>query len=49
MAGESVERYEMLFCDRERCRVNTFERGRTGKCPGCDSVGKSLPKAGSYS
>lgn len=32
-------RYEMLYCDRVSCRVNTFEAGSNGKCPGCDEAG----------
>lgn len=33
-------KYEMLYCDNTGgCRVNTFEAGSTGKCPGCDEIG----------
>jgi len=33
------DRFEMLYCDDVSCRVNTFEAGSNGKCPGCDAVG----------
>ena len=44
------DRFEMLYCDSARCRVNTFERGderddvrgRVGLCPGCRSEGEEL-------
>lgn len=32
-------KYEMLYCDQVSCRVNTFEAGTSGKCPGCEEVG----------
>jgi len=48
----SEDQYEMLYCDRTACRVNTFERGedeviidgrrRAGRCPGCGSLGLPL-------
>ncbi len=31
--------YQMVYCDSADCRVNTFERGKTGKCPYCRSEG----------
>ena len=44
------DRYQMLYCDNMKCRVNTFERGdgsdsirgRSGICPGCGSEGEEL-------
>ena len=44
------DRYQMLYCDNAKCRVNTFERGdgtdsihgTDGLCPGCGSEGEEL-------
>jgi hypothetical protein len=35
-------RYLMLYCDNIRCRVNTFEHGSNGRCPGCNRVGEEV-------
>lgn len=41
--------FEMLYCDRASCRVNTFERGDgsdnrrgSGRCPGCGDAGEVI-------
>lgn len=44
------EKYQMLYCDNLRCRVNTFERGDgsdyvhgiDGLCPGCGNEGEVI-------
>jgi len=38
------EQFEMLYCDTARCRVNTFERGQDGACPGCLTQGEVIPR-----
>lgn len=46
----TTEPYEMLYCDRVLCRVNTFERGdgsdnvrsEDGRCPGCGRFGEVI-------
>lgn len=38
-----MDPYMMLYCDLVRCRVNTFEAGKDGKCPGCGRTGEQLP------
>lgn len=35
--------YEMLYCDDAQCRVNTFEAGTQGTCPGCTKPGYEIP------
>lgn len=43
---EDFARFDMLYCDAARCRVNTFERGRPadeGRCPGCSLIGIPVP------
>lgn len=47
--AEPGGRFEMLYCDRASCRVNTFERGDasddrrgSGRCPGCGSAGEAV-------
>lgn len=34
--------YEMLYCDTASCRVNEFECGSTGRCPGCGEIGEVI-------
>ena len=34
--------FTMLYCDSNRCFVNTFEYGYTGTCPGCGERGIEL-------
>jgi hypothetical protein len=42
------DQFQMLYCDKSLCRVNTFERGNgsdnrrgeTGRCPGCGEPGE---------
>lgn len=45
------DQFEMLYCDKASCRVNTFERGdgsdnprsaESGRCPGCGEPGKKI-------
>ena len=44
------DRYQMLYCDNMKCRVNAFERGdgsdsvrgTDGLCPGCGWEGEVL-------
>lgn len=36
------DRFLMLYCDDASCRVNTFEAGDDGTCPGCGEVGHRL-------
>lgn len=33
------DKYDMLYCDQNLCRVNTFERGEDSRCPGCNRTG----------
>jgi hypothetical protein len=44
----TYDRFEMLYCDNPRCRVNTFERGAqsAGRCPGCNDKGIPVPRKG---
>ena len=42
MDDHTDDRYLMLFCDDTGCRVNTFEHGADGACPGCGSTGGNL-------
>lgn len=34
----TTDKYRMMYCGSALCRVNTFEHGRTGKCPGCGEL-----------
>lgn len=42
------DQFQMLYCDKVACRVNTFERGDgsdnrrgdTGRCPACGEPGE---------
>lgn len=36
------DRFMMLYCDETSCRVNTFEHGTHGTCPGCGTLGETL-------
>lgn len=48
MNATGGDQFEMLYCDTPRCRVNTFERGKRGFCPGCEESGLPLvPACGS--
>ncbi|QGJ96958.1 hypothetical protein PBI_TEAMOCIL_6 [Microbacterium phage Teamocil] len=38
--------WRMLYCDSRGCRVNTFEHGPWGRCPGCNAEGFPLPEGG---
>jgi hypothetical protein len=38
------KKIEMLYCDTARCRVNTFEHGPSGRCPGCGWDGVPIPE-----
>jgi hypothetical protein len=38
------KKFTMLYCDNGRCRVNTFEHGHNGRCPGCDRPGEPIPE-----
>ena len=40
----TYDRFEMLYCDTVWCRVNTFERGNMGQCPGCNRQGIVVPR-----
>lgn len=40
--GDDGGRFQMLYCDLVSCRVNTFERGDSGECPGCGEPGEVL-------
>jgi hypothetical protein len=45
-SDDDDRRFEMLYCDEIRCRVNEFERGRPimqARCPGCGTVGLPIP------
>lgn len=41
---DNYERFEMLYCDTTSCRVNEFERGASGLCPGCGAFGEPIPE-----
>lgn len=41
---DNYERFQMLYCDDAKCRVNTFECGASGFCPGCGKPGEVLPE-----
>ena len=34
--------FDMLYCDNIRCRVNEFERGKSGQCPACGMPGEEI-------
>ena len=34
-----INYYHMVYCDDASCRVNTFEWGLEGLCPGCGNEG----------
>ena len=34
--------FQMLYCDKGACRVNTFEHGADGDCPACGETGESI-------
>jgi len=46
MAADAEKVFEMLYCPKTWCRVNTFERGPSGACPGCGAKGKVVHAEG---
>lgn len=39
-------KYEILYCTKEACRVDTFHAGPKRLCPGCKREGVSLDVVG---